>query len=102
MRTVELDAASWKTGIDFYNAVLGAVGAPPEHGLNVNALLDSMVWDGMNTLRPPYTIRIVGAANLSKDIRDEIELVKRALAKARVDFQALRGRDVDIKFETDP
>ncbi|MBC9884143.1 barstar family protein, partial [Bradyrhizobium sp. INPA01-394B] len=40
---------------DFYDALLAALGAPEGHGRNLNALIDSMVWAGMNAVEAPYT-----------------------------------------------
>jgi hypothetical protein len=84
---------------DFYDALLAAVGAPKEHGRSPDALIDSMVWGGMNAVEPPYTIRISGAATLPKDVRDRVETAKRALAEGRMDYQKLRGGDVEVEIE---
>ena len=46
MRIIELDAAGWRNVLDFYDALLKALGAPAEHGEGVNALVDSVVWGG--------------------------------------------------------
>ena len=73
MRIIELDATKWKTYDDFYNAPLPSIGAPKWHGQNLNALVDSMIWGGINAVDPPYTIRILGAATLPQDIRDHVE-----------------------------
>jgi len=99
MRTIELNSRNWKVVDDFYSALLAALGAPQGHGHNVNAIIDSMVWGGMNTVTPPYTIRISGIEGLSKDVRDEIDMAVRAIADGRRDFQRLRGDDVAIEFE---
>lgn len=102
MRIIELDATKWKTVIDFYDAVLSSVGAPEKHGRSPDALIDSMVWGGMNSLEPPYTIRISGAATLPKDVRDHVEIAKQALAKGRMDYRSRRGGDVEVAIEIEP
>jgi RNAse (barnase) inhibitor barstar len=96
MRTIDLDATTWKTIDDFYDALLSAIGAPKIHGRNLNALTDSMIWGGINAVEPPYTIVISGAANLPKDVRREVEMAKQALAEDRADFRRARGTDVDV------
>ena len=48
MPTLLLDGARWKTADDFYNAFLEAVGAPPWHGRNFNALRDSIAGGDIN------------------------------------------------------
>lgn len=101
MRIIELDATKWKSITDFYDALLPSIGAPAEHGKNTNALVDSMIWGGLNAVDPPYGIRIVGSAALPKDVHDHIELAKQALAEGRMDYQRLRGGDVNVTIETD-
>lgn len=101
VRIIDLNATKWKTVIDFYDAVLAAVGAPKGHGKSPDALIDSMVWGGMNAVEPPYTIRISGAASLPKEVRDHVEVAKAAVAKGRMDYRRRRGGDVDVAIETD-
>jgi hypothetical protein len=101
MRIIELDATKWKTADDFYDALLASIGAPKEHGRCVNALVDSMIWGGINAIDPPYTIRISGSAHLPKEDRDQIELAKRVLAEGRKDCRSRRGGDVEIAIEID-
>ena len=50
MRRIELDAKSWMKILDFYQDLLKALGAPEWHGRNLNALIDSMIWGGINEL----------------------------------------------------
>ncbi len=88
--------------LDFYNALLPALGAPKWHGESVDALIDSMIWGRINAIEPPYTIRIVGTQKLSKDVRDHINLVKEDLAGARKEFQERQGKDAEVNFEIEP
>ena len=102
MRIIKLDATKWNTFDDFYNALLPSVGAPDWHGQNLNALVDSMIWGGINAIEPPYIVRITGAAKLPKNIRDHIETAKTALAQGRTDYQKLRGGDINVAIEIEP
>jgi RNAse (barnase) inhibitor barstar len=99
MRIIELNAKNWLTRPDFYNALLAALGAPEGHGRNLNALIDSMVWGGMNTVETPYTIHISETEKLSKDVLAEIDELKLALASACAERRELRSGDVEIGFE---
>jgi len=99
MRIIELDAGNWRSALDFYNDLLAALGAPTGHGRNINALVDSMIWGGMNAVEAPYTIRILHTTKLSQEIRDELELVKRVFAEACAEFHERRGHDVCIEWE---
>jgi RNAse (barnase) inhibitor barstar len=99
MRVIELDARNWRTELDFYNALLAALGAPEWHGRNLNALTDSMIYGGINAVEPPYSIRIRGTQKLAKDVRDQLETTKRVLGAARAEFRARRGHDVEVEFE---
>jgi RNAse (barnase) inhibitor barstar len=99
MNIIELKAQDWRTWEDFYGALLVALGAPNEHGRNLNALIDSIVWGGMNAVEPPYKIIILGVEDLSKDIRDEIHALKEGLTRARAERLASGERDVEIALE---
>jgi len=81
MRVIELDATNWKTWEDFYAVLLGALVAPEWHGDSVNALVDSMIWGGINEIDPPYRIVVRNIQHLPKDAVDEINLAKDALAR---------------------
>jgi hypothetical protein len=102
MRIIELDATRWKTYDDFYKALLPSLGAPEWHGQNLNALVDSMIWGGINAVEPPYLVRVSGTTMLPKNVRDHIETAKRALAEGRTDYQKLRGGDVEVAIEIEP
>lgn len=99
MQIVDLDASGWKNVLDFYDAILAAVGAPKGHGRNPNALVDSIVWGGMNRLEPPYTIRIFRTVLLPKDVREHIGLVERDIVKARMEYRKQQGGDVEVAIE---
>jgi hypothetical protein len=100
MREFELDATNWTTVHDFYDALFSAIGAPEWHGRNINALIDSMIWGGINKVDPPYIIHIKGVGQLSKGVRDHIELAKNALQEAHADFRVRRGHDIEVQLET--
>lgn len=102
MRIIELDATKWKTVIDFYDALFAAIGAPAWHGKSPDALIDSMIWGGINSVEPPYIIRISGTATLSKELRDRIGLIKQVLAEGRMDYRSRRGGDVEVAIEVEP
>ena len=58
MREINLDATDWVTGLDFYAALLPALGAPAWHGESAAAIADSMIAGEINAVEPPYTVRI--------------------------------------------
>ena len=58
MLMIDLNAKHWTKGLDFYDFILSAIGAPEWHGRNPNAIVDSMIWSPINTLQAPYTVRI--------------------------------------------
>ena len=60
---LRLDASDWRNALDFYDAILDALEAPPWHGRSPDALVDSVVWGGMSGLQPPYRIVVAGLAN---------------------------------------
>jgi hypothetical protein len=99
MRFLDLDASGWRSVDDFYEALLGAVGAPHWHGCSPDALTDSMIWGGINEVEPPYTVRISGTADLRADvlfyINDAIDCVKSGR-----DWRRNEGRgDIEVSIE---
>jgi hypothetical protein len=68
MLEIELDASTWKAVLDFYDALLSALGSPSGHGRNINALIDSMIHGGMNKIEPPYAIRVRHLARAPKEV----------------------------------
>lgn len=100
MHIIEVDAENWTNVSDFYRAILTAVAAPPGHGKSIDALIDSMVWGGMNQVDPPYTIRIRNLGRVPTVILDMVELAKREIANARAEYLRRNGRDVDVELET--
>ena len=70
---VDLVAAEWVTALDFYEALLAALGAPEWHGRNVNALMDSMIFGGINKIDPPMVVRISRLNDAGEAARDACE-----------------------------
>lgn len=98
---IEIDASNWTSVLDFYESVLARLGAPSDHGRSINALVDSMVWGGINKIKPPYTIRILNTYQMSSELLTEITLVQNAIAAARSEALNRTGHDVDVKFEVE-
>ncbi len=99
MQIIRLDAENWKTVLEFYDALLVALGAPEWHSQSIDAMIDSMIWGEINAVEPPYTVQIRNLRKASRDIVDEIELLKRCIADGRAEFHARKGQDIEVKFE---
>jgi hypothetical protein len=98
MRIIELDATKWKTVLDFYRALLASIGAPAWHGMSPDALVDSMIWGGINAVEPPHTVRISGLSTAPKEVRDHVELVKDVLVEGRIYRKRHNGDDVEVSI----
>jgi len=81
MTVIELDAATWKSAIDFYATFFKALGAPDWHGTSVNALVDSIVYGDINAVDPPFTVRIHGWTRAPADAVREIEWAMEDIGK---------------------
>ena len=99
MKHIDLDASTWETALDVYEARLRALDAPMGHGRSVDALADSMIWTNqMNEVKPPYRVRIVGTRAVAEVVRQEIavhqergaEKEKRHLQQAVAQGQHMR------------
>ena len=99
MKKIELDASNWKTELDFYKALLSALGAPEWHGSSIDALIDSMIWGDINAIVPPYVVELFGTSALPRNVTSHIKLAKNELAEAREYFQASTGGDVDVSLQ---
>src|SRR5579884_3918794 len=102
MQTLELDATKWKTVLDFYDALLAAVGAPEWHGKSPAALVDSMIWGGINAVEPPYMVRIADLSAAPAEVRDHVQLVRDALVNARIGRKRHNGDDVEASIVIAP
>jgi RNAse (barnase) inhibitor barstar len=74
MTELMLDGAGWNRPDDFYDAFFRVVGAPPWHGRNFNALVDSIETGQINAVEVPYRVVIcncdqigAGAAKIVAD-----------------------------------
>jgi len=99
MRIIELDAGRWKTIVGFYDDLLAALGAPDWHGYSPDALIDSMIWGGMNVINPPYKIIVQNTRKSPSEVIDHVKLAKEALAEGRAYYRAQKGNDVIVEFE---
>jgi RNAse (barnase) inhibitor barstar len=70
MRNIVLDATTWKTSDDFYDALFRGLGAPTWHGRNFNALKDSIITGHINKIELPYTISISGIGKTPPEVRN--------------------------------
>lgn len=103
MKIIELDASQWKKVLDFYDALAPALAAANPHANgSIAALIDSMVWGGINKVEPPYRVRVVGTRTLSPDVRGEVERLQKAILEHRADMRQWHNRDVDVEVEIVP
>jgi prevent-host-death family protein len=89
-----LAAAEWNTTDEFYTAFFDAVGAPPWHGRNLDALWDSITRGGINRVNPPFRIRMSGLRQTSADCRQLIDRFAQLIEEAKAE-----GINVDLTRE---
>ncbi len=83
MKTIALDASTWTTPVDFYEALRVVVGAPEWHGLGPDAFLDSMNWhDEINAQKSPYTLKVEGLGQAPRPVQAEVVALANLLRKA--------------------
>ena len=98
-KVINISAKSWKTALDFCEDLLKGVSAPDWHGKSIDALIDSIVYGGINGIEPPYVVRITDTDQLPTSIMEHVRLVKREIAKARIENKITTGVDVGVEFE---
>jgi RNAse (barnase) inhibitor barstar len=96
MREITIDARNWIGPNDLYDAFFEAVGAPPWHGRNFNALRDSIGVGGINRIEVPYFIRIKNYSSMGEGATsiagDFVMLIKELRqAGCRVDIAVTDG-----------
>jgi RNAse (barnase) inhibitor barstar len=89
MKVLSLNASRWQTADHLYSDLLAGLGAPPWHGRNRNALLDSLSSD-LNEVRPPLTVIVMQAEHLNAEMKVPIANVVSVFDIARKD----RGAEV--------
>jgi RNAse (barnase) inhibitor barstar len=95
MKEIRLDASKWKTKDDFYDALLPALGAPPWHGRNLDALNDSISSDEMNEVRLPFRFLLVGTDTIPAELRSYLK----KFAELISDLSAHEGANVSLICE---
>jgi len=73
MKELRLDVSAWRSSDDSYLAFFEAVGAPPGHGRNFNALRDSIVGGQINRIEVPYRIVLTNYSHLAASIKESAE-----------------------------
>jgi RNAse (barnase) inhibitor barstar len=98
MREIVLDADDWQEPADFLTALKAALGAPDGLAMDLDSFADSMIWGDENQLEPPYKIRIVNADAAPGAVMDDIALLTRMVADARIWRRDHEGTDVGVRI----
>ncbi len=88
----------WQSIGDFYNSILPELQAPERHGANLNALVESMVWGGINKLDPPYKVEILNSEKVPQDVLEEIREIADFTLESCAEFRERKGRDPGVSF----
>jgi hypothetical protein len=102
MRLIELDAEAWKDPLDFLQSLADAIGSPEWHGMSPDAFVDSMIWGGINTVQPPYTVQIKNIVSAPSEVADYVSLVASAIKEARQERFRRRGDNIEVNISTEP
>lgn len=102
VKYIELYGADWKRPLDLYETLLPALGAPDWHGESNAALIDSMIYGGINSVHPPYIIRIRGARRWPPAVRAEVQMLVEQIEYHRGFLRRNYGKEADIQFELIP
>ena len=96
MRLIELDAKGWKSQLDFLQSLTRALGSCEGHGMSQDAFVDSMIWGGMNSVEPPYSVQIRNLIAAPKEVADYVSLVISAIREGRHDRFRRHGEDIEV------
>jgi hypothetical protein len=98
MRLIELDAKGWESPLDFLQSLASALGSCKGHGMSPAAFVDSMVWGGMNSIEPPYTVQIKNIDRAPNDVAEYVSLMISVISKARRERLHTRGDDIEVSI----
>ena len=98
MRVIGLDARRWKTPLDFLQSLARALGSPGWHGMSPDAFVDSMVWGGINSVEPPYTVQVTNMDEAPREVADYVQLMISAIEEARSWRFQQRGEDIEVSI----
>jgi hypothetical protein len=98
MRLIELDAGEWETPLDFLQSLAGALGSCKGHGMSPDAFVDSMIWGGMNSVEPPYTVQIKNITSAPREVADFVALMISVIKEARQERFERRGDDIEVSI----
>ena len=101
MKEIALDASRWRTFDDLFASIFRALGAPDWHGASVDALIDSMVYGGINELEPPYVLDICGVDGLPEELRSFLVDLRRFIAEHVARTVRVHGEQVAVSLRLD-
>ena len=99
MREIDLDATNWTTPLDFYSALLSALGAPDWHGNSISAITDSMIAGEINAVEPPYIVKVHNLNERPVPVIKEVVSAERAVAEKRHRFRVCYDEHVEAYIE---
>ena len=67
----QIDLSKIHDGLDFYHELVRALGAPYWHGLNINAVMESLIYGDNFPLLAGYEIEFVNCENAEPEIVEE-------------------------------
>jgi hypothetical protein len=101
MRLIELDAKEWNSPLDFLQSLKAVLGSPEGHGMSPDAFVDSMIYGGINSVEPPYVVRIINISDVPKEVADYISLMISVIQQARKDRLQRRGDDIEVSISVE-
>jgi len=90
MVRIALEGRGWQSAEDFYQALLGALGAPGWHGHNLDALEETLRAGDANALNPPLHIEIAGLDAMGEQARKVVERFRDLVTDLRAEQIELR------------
>jgi RNAse (barnase) inhibitor barstar len=98
-RTLEFDAAKWRSSLEIYRSFNAALGMPQWWGHSVDALLEALIWDVGTATYPASAVIIRDVANATPDVCDELVLLRRCVQEALAEWRDDEGTDFPLRFD---
>jgi hypothetical protein len=69
--------------------------------MSPDAFVDSMIWGGINSVQPPYTVQIKNLANSPIEVVDFVSLMASVIEEARQERFRRRGDNIEVNISTE-
>jgi hypothetical protein len=69
--------------------------------MSPDAFVDSMIWGGINSVQPPYTVQINNITNTPSEVADYVSMMASIIEEARQERFRRQGDKIEVNMSTE-